>query len=162
MPKRQRLQAELAADLRPAARHARREQAPDVEVGHGQGSRAAPAQDIGSLVASLPPDPRNSAGGGAGGSLRGARRFAGLQRRAVARSPGANPFGGVMQFVVAGASGRADDTVALPPVSVSVGLYDTVRGSLPLPRGFKPRQTTIQVLDKVGGKLVGMRVINLI
>ena len=73
---------------------------------------------------------------------------------------GANPFGGVMQFVVAGASGRAGDTVSLPPVPVSVGLYDTVRGNLPLPHGFKPRQTTIQVLDKVGGKLVGMRVIN--
>ncbi len=73
---------------------------------------------------------------------------------------GANPFSGVMQLVVAGGSGRAGDTVALSPVPVSVGLYDTVRGSLPLPKGFKPRQTTIQVLDKVGGKLMGLRVIN--
>jgi len=34
-----------------------------------------------------------------------------------------------------------------------------VRGSLPLPQGFRPQQTTIQVLDRVGGKLLGMRVI---
>jgi hypothetical protein len=46
------------------------------------------------------------------------------------------------------------------PVPVSVGLYDSVRGTLPLPKGFKPRRTTIHVLDKPGGKLVAMRVIN--
>ena len=74
---------------------------------------------------------------------------------------GKTPFGGVMQLVVAGASGRANDTVTLAPVPISVGLYDTVRGSLPLPPGFKPRQTTIQVLDKAGGKLMGMRVMNI-
>jgi hypothetical protein len=45
-------------------------------------------------------------------------------------------------------------------VPVSVGLYDAVRGSVPLPQGFKPRQTTVQVLDKVGGKVMGSRVIN--
>jgi hypothetical protein len=73
---------------------------------------------------------------------------------------GANPLGGVMQFIVASASGRAADTVTLAPVPVSIGLYDTLHGSLPLPQGFKPRQTTIQVLDKVGGKLMGLRVIN--
>jgi hypothetical protein len=66
-----------------------------------------------------------------------------------------------MQLVVAGASGRADDRVTLDPVPVSVGLYDTVRGRLPMPQGFKPRQTTIHVLDKVGGKLMGLRVINI-
>jgi hypothetical protein len=63
-----------------------------------------------------------------------------------------------MQLVVAGASGRANNTVALGPVPISLGLYDTLHGTLPLPPGFKPRQTTIQVLDKVGGKVMGMRV----
>jgi hypothetical protein len=33
-----------------------------------------------------------------------------------------------------------------------------LRGSLPLPDAFVPRQTTIQVLDRVGGKVLGMRV----
>ena len=60
-----------------------------------------------------------------------------------------------MQLVLVGASGRAGDSVALAPVPVSIGLYDTVRGNLPLPQGFKPRQTTIRVLDKPGGRLDG-------
>ena len=117
-------------------------------------------QDIASLVASLPPDPRN-----APVAVRAARFE--VQGDTLAYNvvlsrehAGGNPFGGVMQLVVAGASGRADDKVTLAPVPISVGLYDTVRGSLPLPQGFKPRQTTIHVLDKVGGKLMGMRVMN--
>ena len=117
-------------------------------------------QDLGALVATLPPDPR-----GTPVAVRAARFE--VQGNALAYNvvlsrerAGATPFGGVMQLVVAGASGRADDVVRLAPVPVSVGLYDTVRGTLPLPPGFKPRQTTVQVLDKVGGKLMGMRVIN--
>ena len=159
---RQRLQAELTATsdrLRGTLEENKRLAS---EVGAGKEATQRLRQDIASLVASLPPDPRNTPV-----AVRAARFE--VQGDSLAYNvvlsrdrPGANPFGGVMQFVVAGASGRADDTVALPPVPVSVGLYDTVRGSLPLPRGFKPRQTTIQVLDKVGGKLVGSRVINVI
>jgi hypothetical protein len=117
-------------------------------------------QDIASLVASLPPDPRN-----APVAVRAARFE--VQGNTLAYNvvlsrerAGGSPFGGVMQLVVAGASGRAHDTVTLAPVPVSVGLYETVRGSLPLPDGFKPRQSTIRVLDKVGGKLMGLRVMN--
>jgi hypothetical protein len=117
-------------------------------------------QDITALVESLPPDPRN-----APVAVRAARfDVAGdtLTYNVVLsrERAGTSPFGGVMQLVVTGASGRAGDTVTLEPVPISVGLYDTVRGTLPLPQGFKPRQTTIQVLDKVGGKLMGLRVIN--
>jgi len=117
-------------------------------------------QDIAALVASLPPDPR-----GTPVAVRAARFE--VQGDALAYNvvlsrehAGKNPFGGVLQLVVAGASGRANDTVTMAPVPISIGLYDTVRGSLPLPQGFKPRQTTIQVLDKAGGKLLGMRVMN--
>ena len=117
-------------------------------------------QDLGALVATLPPDPR-----GTPVAVRAARFE--VQGNALAYNvvlsrerAGTTPFGGVMQFVVMGASGRADDKVTLAPVPVSIGLYDTLRGTLPLPQGFKPRQTTVQVLDKVGGKLMGMRVIN--
>ena len=41
---------------------------------------------------------------------------------------------------------------------VSVNSTQSLRGSVPLPETFNPRQTTIQVLDRVGGKLLGMRV----
>lgn len=117
-------------------------------------------QDVASLVATLPPDPRN-----APVAVRAARfevRGDALSYNVVLSRDhaGANPFGGVMQLVVAGASGRADDTVTLAAVPISVGPYETVRGSLPLPQGFKPRKTTIHILDKVGGKLMGMRVMN--
>jgi len=118
-------------------------------------------EDIASLVAALPPDPR-----GTPVAVRAARFE--VQGSALAYNvvlsrdrAGASPLGGVVQFVVAGASGRGDDTVTLGPVPVSIGLYDTVRGTLPLPQGFKPRRATIHVLDKPGGKLVGMRVINI-
>ena len=117
-------------------------------------------QDIAALVASLPPDPR-----GTPVAVRAARFE--VQGNALAYNvvlsrerAGANPLGGVVQLVVAGASGRAGDTVTSPPLPVSVGRYDTVRGSLPLPPGFKPRRATIHVLDKIGGKLMGMRVVN--
>lgn len=117
-------------------------------------------EDIASLVSALPPDPRNTPV-----AVRAARFE--VQGNALAYSvvlsrdrAGKTPFGGVMQLVVAGASGRAGDTVTSPPLPVSVGLYDNVRGSLPLPAGFKPRQATIHVLDKVGGKLMGQRVMN--
>ena len=117
-------------------------------------------QDIASLVASLPPDPRN-----APVAVRAARFE--VQGDTLAYNvvlsrehAGKNPFAGVLQLVVAGASGRASETVTLAPVPISIDLYDTVRGTLPLPQGFTPRRTTINVLDKVGGKLVGMRVMN--
>ena len=117
-------------------------------------------QDIAALVASLPPDPR-----GTPVAVRAARfevRGEALAYDVVLsrERAGATPFAGVMQFVVSGASSRAEDVVKPAPVPVSIGSYDSVRGTLPLPKGFKPRQATIQVLDKVGGKLMGMRVIN--
>lgn len=67
---------------------------------------------------------------------------------------------GVLQLVVAGQSARGVETsVALKPVAVSLGSMAVVRGSLPLPDGFKPRQTTVQVLDKPAGRSLGMRVL---
>ena len=157
---RQRLQTELtvtAGRLRSTLDENKRLAA---EVGTRSAAVQQLRQDIAALVDSLPPDPRNTPV-----AVRAARfeveGDALLYNVVLSRErAGTAPFGGVMQLVVAGASGRGNDTVTLEPVPVSVGRYDTVRGSLPLPSGFKPRQTTIQVLDKVGGKLVGRRVIN--
>jgi hypothetical protein len=157
---RQRLRAELTATAERLRGTLDENQRLTSEVGARGEAVQRLRQDIGSLVASLPPDPRNTPV-----AVRAARFE--VQGDSLAYNvvlsrehAGKNPFGGVMQLVVAGASGRANDTVALAPVPISVGLYDTVRGSVPLPAGFKPRQTTINVLDKVGGKLMGMRVMN--
>ena len=117
--------------------------------------------DVATLVAALPPDPR-----GGPVAVRAARFE--VERGALnydvvlsRERSGGGPLGGVVQFVVAGASDKGTaDTVTLKPVPVSIDRYDSVRGSQPLPQGFRPRQTTIHVLDRVGGKLLGMRVIN--
>lgn len=116
-------------------------------------------QDVDALIASLPPDPR-------GGDVEvRAARFAvkGSQlaydivltrERAKGKAQAA-----VMQLVVAGTSARgADASITLAPVALSLGGQQIVHGSQPLPDGFKPRQTTVQVLDRVGGKSLGMRV----
>ncbi len=126
-------------------------------------SRATTTQlrdDVSSVVASLPPDPR-------GGSVEvRAGRFsvkAGQLAYDVVltreRATG-KPIPGVLQLVVAGPGARGADTSApLKPVVLSLGSQAVLRGSLPLPEGLRPRQATVQVLDRVGGKLLGMRVL---
>ncbi|HEV7913029.1 MAG TPA: hypothetical protein VGP22_04640 [Albitalea sp.] len=113
-----------------------------------------------SVVASLPPDPRGGAV-----EVRAARFSA--DKGALAydvvltrERSGGKPLSGVMQLLVVGASARGTETTAtLKPVAISVASYESLRGSMPLPDGFKPRQTTINLLDRVDGKLLGRRVI---
>ena len=108
------------------------------------------------LIASLPPDPRGGAV-----EVRAARltRQPGALAYEVLlmRAKGDAPMPAVMQFVVKGTSAGAERFVTLEPIKVSV-TGQSVRGSVPLPDAFTPRQTTIQVLDRVGGKQLGMRV----
>jgi hypothetical protein len=116
--------------------------------------------DVASAVAALPPDPR-------GGNIEvRAARFGAKSGSLVydvvltRERASTKPMTGVVQFIVAGDGGRsADSTVALKPVALSIGSHQILRGSLPLPDGFKPRQATIQVLDRPGGKSLGMRVL---
>jgi hypothetical protein len=116
--------------------------------------------DVAAVVAALPPDPR-----GATVEVRAARFNVqgGVLDYAVVltrqRAAAGKPLAGVLQLVVAGASARGpDSTVAIKPTAVSIGAHEIVRGSVPLPEGFRPRETTVQVLDRPGGKALGMRV----
>jgi len=117
--------------------------------------------DVASLVALLPPDPR-------GGIVQvRAARFsteAGQLIYDVVLSRdhgGSKPLSGVMQLVVAGAPQRGGEaSIKLKPVAITVGSVESVRGGLPLPDGFDPRQATINVLDRPDGKLLGMRVMH--
>ena len=115
--------------------------------------------DVASAIDSLPPDPRGGAV-----EVRAAQFSAkgGLLAYDVVLTRSrdtAKPLAGVMQFSVAGESARGGETTAaLKPVELSIGSHQVLRGSLPLPEGFRPRQTTIQVLDRVGGRALGMRV----
>jgi hypothetical protein len=118
--------------------------------------------DVRAVIAALPPDPR-------GGSVEvRAANFSVAKGGLLAyelvltrERAAAKPITGVMQLVVTGEAARGGDTtVTLKPVAVTVGSQQVVRGSLALPEGLmKPRQVTIQVLDRAGGKLLGMRVI---
>lgn len=111
------------------------------------------------VVAALPPDPR-------GGSVEvRAARFSVEGGKLLydvllyRDKAGAKPLSGVVQFVVAGDSSRGSaTTVTTKPLTVSVGRHESVGGSLPLPDGFRPRQATVNVLDRAEGKLLGMRV----
>lgn len=108
------------------------------------------------LVASMPPDPR-------GGAVEvRAARFAAkgaelgyevlLTRDEAAAAPA------VMQLVVSGRAGAAERTATLDPVPLSPAARQIVRGSLPLPVGLDPRMVTLRVLDRPGGRALGMRV----
>jgi hypothetical protein len=115
---------------------------------------------LGSLVAALPPDPRGgvvqvrSANFSASA---GALVYEVLLTRA--RS-GGQPFSGVMQFAVTGNSGRGTETtVTLKPVEISLDTFESLRGSLPLPEGFVPREAMVRVLDRPDGRQFGMRVL---
>ncbi len=116
--------------------------------------------EMAALVAALPPDPR-----GGRVQVRAAQFVA--QGGGVAydvvltRERGAGaPLNGVVQFVVAGVSSRGVDTALSPQqVTIAMGPQEVVRGNLALPEGFKPREATIQVLDRSGGRSLGMRVL---
>jgi hypothetical protein len=118
-------------------------------------------RDLASLVAALPPDPR-------GGAVQvRAARFATedgkLLYEIVLSRPRADakPLTGVMQLVVGGAAARGSPvSIKLTPVAITLGSVESLRGGLPLPEGFDPRQATIHVLDRPDGKLLGMRVMN--
>ena len=116
--------------------------------------------ELAAVVALLPPDPR-------GGSVevraaqieaKGGRLSYDLVLTREARAGAAS--NGVMQISVAGENARGTQTsVALEPVSLKLDEHEVVRGSQSLPEGFRPRQTTVQILDRVGGKQLGMRVL---
>lgn len=117
-------------------------------------------EDLSAVVAALPPDPR-----GGGVEVRAGRittRGGMLVYEVVLTRDraGSKPMAGVLQLTVAGSSARGPETtVALKPVTLALGSHEVVRGSQPLPDGFKPRETTIRVLDRPAGSSLGMRVI---
>lgn len=130
----------------------------DVATGRATADRLR--SDVASLVASLPPDPRGGAV-----EVRSAHftsQGGKLEYDVVLTRdrPSAKPMSGFMQLVVAGASQKGTEiSVPLKPVALTLGNHEVIRGSLPLPEGFKAKQTTIQVLDRVGGRSLGMRVL---
>lgn len=117
-------------------------------------------RQLAQLVEALPPDPR-------GGPVQvRAAHFAtqgGQLRYEVVLTrarPSDKPWQGVMQLAVAGSSHHGPESVVrLPPVAVALAPFQALGGALPLPEGFQPRQVTVNVLDRPGGRGMGMRVL---
>jgi hypothetical protein len=117
-------------------------------------------EDLAAVVLALPPDPRGGSVEVRAGQFN--TRGGALDYQVVLLREGSprKPLSGVMQLTVAGESaGGTPTTLALKPIALNLGSHEVLRGSLPLPEGFKPRQTTVQVLDRTGGKPLGMRVL---
>jgi len=134
----QRLGAELAANKQAVAR-----------------SR----DDVEFLVAALPADPRGGAV-----EIRAARfrasRGALDYEVALAASRG-RTAAAVVELVVSGDGGRAGQgPVTLDPVPLPATSNSVLRGRAALPEGFMPQQCMIRVLDRPGGQLLGMRLLN--
>lgn len=115
--------------------------------------------DVASVVASLPPDPRGGSVEVRSGRFTAVRGVLAYDVALARERASGKPMTGVMQLVLSGESARGvATTVTLKPVDLSIGTHEIVRGSQPLPEGFRPRQVTIQVLDRAGGRSLGMRV----
>ncbi|MGE0802765.1 MAG: hypothetical protein AB7G13_23720 [Lautropia sp.] len=138
------------------------------DLGRRTASAAAAEDSVANLKreldlfeAVMPPDPRGNPIGVRAARLE--RNPAGIAYHVLLSRDGnlPRPFGGIMQFSVVGnqASG-ARDTVTVGPFAVNVAGFEHVRGVAKLPKGFEPRQATIQILDKAEGQQLGMRIIN--
>ena len=156
---RQKLKTELATTRRQLDTALATTQRQETELAAPRAAAQRLRDDMAALIGTLPPDPR-------GGAVEvRAARFA-AQGSALAydivltrERDNAKPLAGVLQLSVMGLSARgAETTLALKPVDLSLGGQALVRGSLPLAEGFKPRQVTVQVLERAGGKPLGMRV----
>ena len=157
---RQDLRAQLARARQEleATQAAKRKQ--DDELAAPRAAAQRLRDDMAALVAALPPDPR-------GGAVEvRAARFE-TQGNALAYDlvftrarDAAKPVAALVKLNVAGQSARgAETSVALDAIEASIGAQALVRGTLPMPEGFKPRQVTVQVLERAGNKPLGMRVL---
>jgi len=156
---RQRLQAQLGSTSQQLAAALAAKKSQDEELAAPRAAAQRLREDMAAVIAALPPDPRSGAVEVRAGRFAAQGGMLAYDVVLTRERDTAKPMAGVMQLSVAGLSARgAETTVALKPVDLSIGSQQVVRGSLPLPEGFKPRQATVQVLDRTGGKPMGMRV----
>jgi hypothetical protein len=130
------------------------------ELAAGNQAAARLRDDVDFLVAALPPDPRGGAVEIRAARFRSARNALeyeiALARPGRGKAPGAQ-----VELVLSGDSARAGPTtVTLDPVALPASANAVVRGKAALPEGFVPSQCAIRVLDRPGGQLLGMRLLN--
>jgi hypothetical protein len=156
---RQRLQAQLAETTQRLQTALAEKKRQDDELAAPHATAQRLRDDMVAVIGAMPPDPRGGAVEVRGGRFTAQDGMLAYDVVLTRERDTGKPLTGVMQLSVAGATARgAESSVALKPVDVSIASHQVVRGSAPLPAGFKPRQTTVQVLDSPGGKPLGMRV----
>ena len=130
------------------------------DLAAGTASTRQMRDDMAAVLAVLPPDPRGGAVQVRAGRFQTNGGTLDYDLILTRTKGGERPLPAVMQFTVAGSSARGtESSVALKPVAFTLGTHEVTHGSLPLPDGFKPRQTTVTILDRAGGKPLGMRVL---
>ena len=136
------------------------QQAAADELVSGRATALRLREDLAALVATLPPDPRGGTVAVRAGRFTAKGGHLSYELVLTREQGGSKPLPSALQLLVAGESGRgAPSTVSPKPTLFLLGSHEVLRGSLPLPEGFKPRQTTIQVLDQAVGRSLGMRVL---
>ena len=154
-----RLQAELGRATKQLEAALADKNRAEAELAVGRAMAERLRDDMAAVVAALPPDPRGGSVEVRAGRFESKKGALGYDVLLTRARQAAKPLTGVMQLTVAGSSARGGEaTVALKPVELSIGSHAVVRGSQPLPEGFQAREATIQVLDRVGGNGLGMRV----
>ncbi len=157
---RERYAQDLAEATRQLEASRAEQQRLSAELGTSRETAGALREDVQAIIGQLPPDPRGTPVGVRAARLTldgGALAYDLLLTRE--RATGA-AFNGVLQFVLAGETGRgARSSIGLDPLPVKIEGHESLRGRIELPEGFKPRQATINVLDKVDGRTFGRRVV---
>jgi hypothetical protein len=157
---RQKLQADLGETRQRLDAALSRSKVLSDELATSRGDALRLRSDLATVVESLPPDPR-----GGQVEVRAAQFTAkdgvlSYDLVLMRDHAGDKQLPSVVRFVVTGESARGGaDTLTLKPISLSLGSHEVVRGTVPLPDGFRPRQTTVRVLDRDAGKPLGMRVL---
>lgn len=118
-------------------------------------------KDLDMFLASLPPDPRNSALAIRAGNFSSNGGKLNYHVLFTRQTTSGEPFRGVMQLFLAGRRGGKEEHIALDPQKLTLDNYQHLNGSLPLPDGFAPREVTVKLLRGPGGDMVSMRVFRL-
>ena len=154
-----RLQAQLGSTTQQLDAALAEKKRQDAELSAPRAATRRLQDELNAVVAALPPDPRGGTVEVRAGRFMANRGALAYDLVLTRESNPAQALAGTLQLSVLGNSARGSDaTIELKPESVSIGTQQVLRGSLALPDGFKPRQVTVQVLDKPGGKALGMRV----
>lgn len=157
---RDKLRTELDAATRQLHAAQSERQTAATELEQTKSSLAALKRDLGSVVASLPPDPR-------GGTVEIRAGWFSSQDGNVSynlvltrnSASGAGPLPASLQITVAGEDSGAPRSIAAKAQPVTVENMQILRGSFSLPKDFKPAQATVQVMDRASSRQLGMRVL---